>query len=240
MSMGMFNIGDNNFLRDIFGGYPEEKDFGQPSPTNPQTEAVVNRLKVLRTYVDGSAAVTQRAAPDLLAGLGAAAFELSDKVRAPNDANAEADLSLMPNPQALGPVAEQTIQDTLLAKVQALDETINHDTSSMGEANSVNNFKQALMLSRDLTKSGLAVDSKRNVALALKPLLENFRDTYARELRTLAAEMPEAQIANLEQVKLGAFKGLSGREIQYIEKFQRLQVTEEQLRSLTTVLSGPV
>ncbi len=234
--MGMFNIGDNKIFRDILGGYPDDKDFVQAPVTDAQTQAATEKLKVLRTYVDGSAAMTQRAAPDLLAGLGAAAFQLSSKVRTPDGSPFQMDVNLMPSLQSSAAIPQGTLEDTLLAKVKALDDTIHHDTSSMAEANSVTNFRQALMLTQDLTSSKLEADPKRNVALALKPVLESFKTAYTNDLRALAAEIPAAKIENLEKVKLGEYKGLTDQEIQYVEKYQRLQTTEIQLESVRALI----
>lgn len=235
--MGMFSVSGNSFMRDIFGNYPDEKDFAKTTPTDlrSQASATTEELKVLRTYADGSIAMTQRAVPDLLAGLGSAAFQPSKKVKAPDNEGVEAN-DLMPTTQPLTEIAEKTITDTLLAKTQALTETLDHDTSGMAEANSSNNFKQTLTLTQDLTSSKLTADSKRNVAIALKPLLESFKDTYTNDLKALAAEIPEAQREKLQETKLGAFKGLGNSEIQYVEKYQRLLIINEQLSAVKALI----
>ncbi len=233
--MGMFSVSGNSFMRDIYGNYPDEKDFAKTTPTDSSVPATVEELKVLRRYADGSVAMAQRAVPDLLGGLGSAAFQLSKKVKAPDSESVEAN-DLMPTTQPLTEIAEKTITDTLLAKTEALTETLNHDTSGMAEANYSNTFKQTLTLTQDLTSSKLTADSKRNVAIALKPLLESFRDTYTNDLKALAAEIPEAEREKLQETKLGAFKGLGNSEIQYVEKYQRLQIINEQLKDVKALI----
>ncbi len=230
--MGMFNIGDNKLFRDILNDYPDEKQLPSSNPATASTQATVQKLQVLRTYVDGSAAATQRAVPDLLAPLGSAAFALPEKIQVP------ADGSIVPNPPSLGEVASQTVQDTLIAKSQALSAAMKDDASGMAEADSANDFKQALMLVQDVTSAKVSVDAKYNVALALKPLLKSFRDTYANDLKVLTDEIPAAKIADLQKAKLGDFKGLSNKEVQYIEKFQRLQVADEQLSTIEALITA--
>jgi hypothetical protein len=179
----------------------------------------------------------QRAAPDLLEGMDAAIFERARKLLPPSVVNEQTNVNLMPDAQRLAQIDPQVLQDTMLAKVQALRVTTNQDTGVMSdEANLANNFRKVTDLTNDLTISTLKPDAKRNVALALKPVLQSFRNTYANDLKALAAEIPEAKKLTLEKAKLGEFRGLQPSEVQYIEKFQRLQLTEEQLNNIKNFL----
>ena len=227
MSMGMFNIGDNSFIRNVFDDTPSEKDFKVQAS---KTEATAQKLKVLRTYADGSAALVQRAVPDLLAGMDASIYGKARGLLPPSLVNQQTDVNLMPDRQRLGQVDPQILHDTMLAKTQALAES-NHNIS--------NDFKKAMNLANDLTISAFKPDAKRNLALALKPILQSFRNTYANELKILSAEISTSQKAKLEKAKLGDFRDLQSNEIQYVEKFQRLQLTDEQLGSLEKLIQTP-
>lgn len=236
MSMGIFNIGQNSVMRDMFNT-PDEKDFKLPAS---QTQATPQELKILRTRADGSAAFVQRAAPDLLEGMDASIYNKARGLLPPSVVNQQTDVNFMPDRQRLGQLDPKVLQDTMLAKTQALAESMQRNTSLLSADKAAsNNFIKAKDLVNDLNVSALKPDAKRNVALALKPILESFRNTFVNELKVLSSEISASQKAKLEAIKLGDYKDLQPKEIQYVEKFQRLQYTDEQLGSIEKLIQVP-
>lgn len=233
----MFNIQNNKLIRDLLGAFPDEKDFGQNDPaTNVEIQSASQKLAVLRTYADGSAAAVQRIAPNLLAGIDESLLMPPRSLSVTNNPLVDFDPNQLSNISRFGQSNNNSItKEALLAKVQALG--ANPLQERLLDEGTSGDFTKVYGLTINVLSSKIKTDAKKEVAIALKPFLERLKTNYDQELQALINVMPESERKTASGLKISDIeRNLSGNQIQFIEKSQRQSQIMEALLELEKII----